>query len=99
MNRYQFLTRVRNRYQILTSVKIGIKSSHVKNGIKTHTCDELVLILTHVKNWYQIITHIKNWYLIATYVSDKTVKNWNRMRNAADLGGILFMLGIRMYAI
>ena len=43
-------------------------------------------ILAHVKNWYQIITHMKNWYLIVTEVSDKTVKNWNRMQNAADLG-------------
>ena len=29
---------------------------------------------------------MKNWYLIVTDASDKTVKNWNRMQNAADLG-------------
>ena len=50
--------------------------THVKNGYQ---------ILTLVKNWYQIITHMKNWYLTVTDVSDKTVKNWNRKQNAADL--------------
>ena len=44
-------------------------------------------ILTHVQNWYQIIRDVKKWYLIGTHVSDKTVQNWNRMRNAEDLGG------------
>ena len=34
-NRYQILSRVKNRYQILISVKISMKSSHVKIGIKT----------------------------------------------------------------
>ena len=34
----------------------------------------------------QFITHMKNWYLIVTDVSDKTVKNLNRMQNAADFG-------------
>ena len=42
---------------------------------------------------------MKNWYLIVTDDRDKTAKNWNRMQNAADLRGILSMLGIRMYAI
>ena len=53
-------------------------------------------ILTIVKNWYQLITceklvlkvaRVKNWYQILTHVSDKTVKNWTRAQNAADLGG------------
>ena len=44
-------------------------------------------ILTHVQNWYQIIADVKNWYLICTDVNDKTVQKWNRMQNAADLGG------------
>ena len=34
--------------------------------------------LTDFKNWYM--------YLIVTDVSDKTVKIWKRMQNAADLG-------------
>ena len=28
---------------------------------------------------------MKNWYLIVTDTSDKTVKNWNRMQNVAEL--------------
>ena len=28
---------------------------------------------------------MKNWYLLVTDVSDKNVKNWNRMQNATDL--------------
>ena len=47
--------------------------------------------LTHVTNWYQIITCMKNWNLIVTGDSDKTVKNWNRMQNAADF--FFFFLG------
>ena len=43
-------------------------------------------MITHVKNWYQSITDVKNWYLIVTDVSHKTLKNWNRMQNAADSG-------------
>ena len=31
---------------------------------------------------------MKNCNLIVTDVSDKTVKNWNRMKNAAELRGI-----------
>ena len=48
---------------------------------------------------------MKNWYLIVTDVSDKTVKNRNRMQNAAYLvcvwggGAFLSMCGIRMCAI
>ena len=42
---------------------------------------------------------MKNWYLVVTDVSDKNVKNWNRMQNAEEFGGILSMSGIRMYAI
>ena len=86
---------MKNRYQILTSVK---------NWYQIIRYDKWVSILTHVKNWYQIITHMKNCYLIVTDVSDKTVKNWNRMQNAVDWvgggGGILsILLGISMYAI
>ena len=75
-NRYQILPSVTNWYQIITCVKLVSKLTHVKNWYK---------ILTHKKNWYQIITDVKIWYLIVTDVSDKTVKNWNRMQNAADL--------------
>ena len=70
-----------NVYPILTAVKIGIKSSHVK----------IVIKLTRVKYWYQILTDVKNWYLIVTDVSDKTVKKWNRIQNAADWGGGYFI--------
>ena len=48
-----------------------------------------------MKNWYQIITHMKNWYLIATDVSDKTLKNWNRIQNAADLGGGGYFISVK----
>ena len=59
----------------------------------------LVSQLKRVNNWYQILIHVKqigikyvkNWYFIVTDVIGKTVKNWNRMQNAADLGGILSM--------
>ena len=30
---------------------------------------------------------MKNWCLIVTDVSDKIMKNWNGMQNAADFGG------------
>ena len=45
-------------------------------------------ILTHVKNWYQFITDEKNRYLdtIVTDISNKDVKNWNRMQNAENWG-------------
>ena len=99
-NRYQILTRMKNQYQITTSVekryqiityeKLVSKPTRVRNWFQ---------ILTHVKNWYQIITEVKNWNSIVTNVSVKTVKNWNRMQNAADLGGILSMWEIGMYAI
>ena len=46
-------------------------------------------ILTNVKNRYQIITDVMNWYLIVTDVRNKTtVKHWNRMQKAADLGRV-----------
>ena len=78
---------VKNRYQILISVK---------NWYQIITCETLVSKLTCAKNWYLTITHMKklvpkyhlymkNWYLIFTDVSDKTVKNWNRVQNAAAL--------------
>ena len=38
---------------------------------------------------------MKNWYLIATDVSDKTLKNWNRIQNAADLGGGGYFISVR----
>ena len=53
---------------------------------------------TLVKKMIQIITMVTNWNLIVTDVSDKTEKNWNRMQNAADLGGTLSMWRMRMYA-
>ena len=49
-------------------------------------CEELVPNPQTCGNLVQIITDVKNWYLIVTDVSDKTVKNLNRMQNAADLG-------------
>ena len=74
-----------------------------KIDIKTHMCEELVpnprtcekLALNHHRLvWWE------NWCFIVTDVSDKTVKNWNRMQNVAAWGGaILSMIGIRMYAI
>ena len=90
--------------------RIGTKSSHLwKHWYKITKCKKMVSKFTRVKNWYkiltyvkkryQIITHNKNWYLIVTYVSDKTVKNWNRMQNAADLGEFLSMWRIRIHAI
>ena len=30
--------------------------------------------------------NLETWYFIATDVIEKSVKNWNRMQNAADLG-------------
>ena len=102
-NRYQILTHVKNRYQILTSVK---------NLYQMITCEKLISKLICVKNWYQILTHVKNWYqiiahmryFIVTDVSDKTMKNWNRMQNQGQkdpgkmqqIRGILSMRGIRM---
>ena len=80
-NGYHFFLNVKNRYQILTSVKDLYQNLHVRRtGTNPRTCE----------NWYQIITHMKNWYLIVTDVSE-TVENWNRMQNAADFGGILPM--------
>ena len=81
-NRYLISTSVKNWYQIITCETLVSKLTLVKYWYK---------ILTHVTNWYQVITHMNNWYLIVTDVSDKTVKNWNRKKNAADLGGILSM--------
>ena len=77
-SRYQILTSVKNWYQIIICDKMASKLTRVKN---------LYLILTHVNNLYQIIKHIKNWYVIVSYATDKTVKNWNRMQNAAYLWG------------
>ena len=69
--------------------------------IKTHTCEELIPNPhTCKENWYQIIIDVKNWYLIVTDVSDKTVNNWNRMQNAADIGVFYqFEEYAHMYAI
>ena len=64
----------------------------MKNLYQIITCEKFVSKLTRVKNWYQILTHVKNntklsqMYLIVTDVSDKTVKNLNRVETAADLG-------------
>ena len=33
---------------------------------------------------------MKNCHLIVKYVSDKIVKNWNRMQNAADWGWVFY---------
>ena len=79
-NWYQFPTAVINWYQIIASGKLVSNFSLVKNWYQ---------ILTHVNSWYRIITYVKHWYLIVTEVSNKTVKNWNRMQNTADLGDIL----------
>ena len=59
--------------------KLVSKHHMCKIGIKTHTCEEMVPKPHTCENCYQFITHMKNWYLIVTDVSDKTVKNWNRM--------------------
>ena len=75
-SRYQILTSVKNWYQIIICEEMAPKLTRVKN---------LYLILTHVNNLYQIIKHMRNWYVIVSYVIDKTVKNWNRMQNAAYL--------------
>ena len=48
-NRNQILTRMMNRYQTLTYVKMVSNHYMWKNGVKTYTCEELVPILTHVK--------------------------------------------------
>ena len=85
--------------------KIGIKSSHVKNWYQnSHVCRSVELVANpHTcEKLIPNITHMKNWYLIATAVSNKTVKNWNRMQNAADLGGGGYFINVRntrMYAI
>ena len=88
-DRYQIFTNVKNRYQILTSVR---------HWYQIIACEILTSNLTRLKNWYQILTHATNWYqiitdvknrymcLIVTDVSDKTLRNWNRMLNAADSG-------------
>ena len=80
-DRYQILTSVKKWYHVITYEKLLSQITHVKNWYQ---------ILTRVKNWYQIVTDGKNWYLIVTDISDKTVKKWNRMQNAADLGGGVF---------
>ena len=101
--------------QILTTctkssylLKRLVSNHHIwKICIKTHPCQELVpnpdTCETHWHQFTRFITDVKNWYLIVTDVSDKTMKNWDRMLNAADFfrggGGILSMWGIRIYAL
>ena len=74
-----------------TGEKNGIKLSYVKNGIKTHTNEEMV------PNHHTFEKLVPNYHaceelvLSRTYISDKTVKNWNRMQNAADLEDNLSM--------
>ena len=86
----RFFSDVKNWYHFFTNVK---NRYQILTSVKLGTKSSDVKILN------QLITEVKNWYLIFTYVSDKTVKNENRVQNAADLGGILSMLGISMYAI
>ena len=69
---------------ITENLLMGRKESNQTNKQHPHTC---------VQNWYQIIADVKNCYLIVTDVSDKTMKNWIQMRNAADFlvgGGGVF---------
>ena len=67
---------------IITCEKLVSKCTRVNNRYQ---------ILTDVKKWYQIIKDVKKRYIIVKDVSDKTVKNWNRMKNAAIFGGNLSM--------
>ena len=76
--------------------RIGTKFSHLcKSGINSSNDNwyqnshvwRTDTKCSHVKNWYQVITHMKHWYLIVTDVSNKTLKNWNRMQNAVVWGG------------
>ena len=46
-------------------------------------CEELV---PHPQTCESLVPSYHRW-LIVTDVSDKNVKNWNRMQNAADWGG------------
>ena len=57
-----------------------------KSGIKTPTCEELVLKHHTCEKLLPIYHTYKKLVLDLTDVSDKTVKNWNRMQNAADKG-------------
>ena len=79
---------MKNQYQILTSVKIGTKiiTCEKFRVSKLTRVKNRYQIIRHAKYWNHIITHMKNWYLIVTDVSAITVKNWNRLQNAADLG-------------
>ena len=90
-NWYQILTRVKDRYQILTSVKIGYQIITCEKLVSSHTCEGLVPNLYTCENLVPNHHRCENWDIIVIYVSDKTVKNWNRMQNAADFGGILSM--------
>ena len=65
-------------YQLISCANMVSKLTRVK--IKYQ-------ILTQVKNWYQIITHMMIWYLIVADVSEKTVKNRNRMKKCGRWGG------------
>ena len=38
---------------------------------------------------------MKNWYFIVTDVSEKTVKNWNRMQISAYFGGGAYFINVR----
>ena len=55
-------------------------------GIKNHTCEELEpnpqTCENLVPNYH---LYMKNKYLMVK-IKSKSVKNWNRMQNAADLG-------------
>ena len=56
----------------------------------------LIIQMFQLLNWWNLHITCKNR---ATYkINGMHVKNWNRMQNAADFGGILSICWIRMYA-
>ena len=104
---YQFFTCVTKSSHVW---RIGGKSSHLwKIGIKSSHVEKLASKLTRVKNWYQILTHMKKVVLKYHRCEELVLnrhrcqcQNWEELEsnhNAADLGGILSMWGILMYAI
>ena len=81
----------------------------MKIGIKSHTCEELVpnphTCEKLIPNYQRCEKLVPNYHrceelvLVVTDVSDKTVKNWNRMQNAADLEGVFYQSDAYAYML
>ena len=77
---------VKNRYQVLTSWKNGIKSSHMKNWYQN---SHVRRAGTKFSTMWKIGTKLSQIGRTGTLSSQMSVSvnNWNRMQNAADWGG------------